>query len=590
MNSVPSIWWQWTRSLRWRIQAWYAAILIVSLVSFGAMLYWESARAIWNDVDNDLFIGLRLLDGSMRFPPPPPFIDGNRDRFQRRGPPMNNGIGPFMNNGNGPPFNGNERWDGRGEPFDGMRGPRRGPDGGIPPRDLPNVPPEFLFGPMTTPLFDQPFLAEMGDFRPMHNVDGGMFERTAPPRLLNPTHPSYRVVWTHDGFVLHQSGAIEDAPSWHDVMPLTDIRPNRIAQRTRGSNREVLTRGLDDTILCVGMDVKPEQDRIRRFSWILGMTGFAVSLIGLAGGAWSLQKTLRPMLAMQKTAERIRSDNLQQRFDVGAMDQELSQFASAINAMLDRLESGFEQQRQFTADASHELRTPLAILLSSTELALSRNRSADVYKAELEKCQRAAQRMRSLVDALLTLSRLDASGQSLPMSEVAFDQICLEQVELHRELAKDHSISLEVDLVPCVLTGHGGILERLVANLLLNAIIYNHEGGRVHVALKRLDDSALLEITDTGIGIPEDEQPHLFKRFYRVDKARSRQTGGSGLGLAICELVAQLHRGTIEVDSHVGQGSRFRVKLPLRTVAESHRSGEDSLSPMASSSSSSSSS
>jgi heavy metal sensor kinase len=273
------------------------------------------------------------------------------------------------------------------------------------------------------------------------------------------------------------------------------------------------------------------------------------------------------MQVMQATASTIRSDNLSQRLKVESIDSELAQFATAINDMLDRVEAGFEQQRQFAADASHELRTPLAILLSSTELALRRERTAEAYRAELEKCQRAAQRMKSLIESLLALSRMDATSQSLEMDRVSMDQVCREQIELHEQLAAEHGVSIHSHLEPTALSGHQGVLERMIANLLLNGILYNRRGGSVDVTLKSQGESIVLEVADTGIGIPEEEVDHLFKRFYRVDKARSRQTGGSGLGLAICDMVVQLHHGKIQVESKLGLGSTFRITLPKERTA-----------------------
>jgi heavy metal sensor kinase len=244
------------------------------------------------------------------------------------------------------------------------------------------------------------------------------------------------------------------------------------------------------------------------------------------------------------------------------MDTELAEVATAINGMLDRLQAGFERQREFTADASHELRTPLAILLSSTELALSKERPAEAYRAELEKCHRAAQRMNGLVDSLLTLSRLDPEKQNIRTETVNLSQLCTEQVDYFRDLAGKQQITLQSDLKPCIVLGDRGLLERLVSNLLINAITYNQEGGWVILALQQDSDGCTMTVTDNGNGIPAQDLPHIFERFYRVDKARSRMSGGSGLGLAICDSVVRLHRGTISVDSKEQEGTKFTIHLP----------------------------
>jgi heavy metal sensor kinase len=404
-------------------------------------------------------------------------------------------------------------------------------------------------------------------------LDWSAFDRLAPARLLNPDFPALRIVWGRNGEILHQSGDTSLAQDWNSL-DVGALSPDRVRIRSNGRVRLAMQRGPGESTVCVAVDVTPEIDRIQHLSWLLAFSGLAVSALGLAGGAWCLQRTLRPMREMQKTASSIRSDNLNQRLNVASMDTELAEFAQSINAMLDRVEAGFEQQRQFAADASHELRTPLAIVLSSTEHALSRDRSAEAYRTELEKCQRAAERMKSLVDALLTLSRLDASNPTLPMERVQLDQICRDQLELHQEIAAQHQVTFVSSLEPCPMSGHAGILERMVANLLLNGILYNRPGGSVKMTLFKKEGNAILEIADTGIGIPEEEREHLFKRFYRVDKARSRQTGGSGLGLAICDLVVQLHHGTMEVDSQMGVGSTFRVILPELQVVSTGMQAE----------------
>jgi two-component system OmpR family sensor kinase len=525
----------WFRSLRWRIQAWYAAILILSLCAFGTMLYWESSRAVWREMDGDLIGGVRALESVLRMPPPPPPFRNPGPQGPREEPPPR-----------------------RPEFSDGEAGGAPNPRPMLPPP--PQFPPHEGNDPRHPPR-DRP---------PPHMMDWSLFDRVAPLRVVRPDRNNYRIVWSMDSTVIHQVTSGGALPTWEDVRAnLRGMREGNVLIRQRGTLREAFLVGpRNSMVLGVGVDVRPELDRSNRLLGLLIGSGILVCGLGLAGGAWSLQRTLRPMRAMQETASTIRADNLSQRLNAQSIDSELADFAASINSMLDRVEAGFDQQRQFAADASHELRTPLAILLSSTELALSRDRTPEAYRAELEKCQRAAQRMKSLVEALLALSRMDASSQTLAMEPVVMDQLCREQLELHQELATQHQVSIASHLESCVLTGHAGVLERMVANLLLNSILYNREGGSIQTSLRSLGNSVVLEICDTGIGIPKEEIPNLFQRFYRVDKARSRRTGGSGLGLAICDLVVQLHHGKIDVESQVGVGSTFRITLPKRQPIE----------------------
>jgi two-component system OmpR family sensor kinase len=558
MVEAKRSWMPWFRTLRWRIQAWYSAILLLSLLTFGTMLYWESARSMWREIDGDLTGGVRALEGAMRMPPPPP---------------------PFPNAG--PPG----RWDELPRRPDSNEGRRSGP-GDPNPRPMP--PPEFPPPGGEEPRFpprDRPphgggpggFGGPNGPGGPSglggpRMIDWSNFDRMAPLRLVRQERRTFRIVWNMDGTVMYNSGNGGDVPSWEDINTFSKgMRDGNVTIRQRGIIREGLLVGpRRGAIIGVGIDVQPELDRLNRFLMLLIGSGVLASGLGLLGGAWCLQRTLRPMREMQQTASTIRTENLSQRLKVESMDTELSEFAASINSMLDRVEAGFQQQRQFAADASHELRTPLAILLSSTELALSRERTPEAYRLELEKCQRAAQRMKSLIEALLTLSRMDASSQSLAMEPVAMDQLCRDQIELHQQLASQHHVSIKPNLNESVLMGHAGILERMVANLLLNGILYNRDGGTVDVALNSDEDTVFLEIQDTGIGIPKEEIPNLFQRFYRVDKARSRLTGGSGLGLSICELVVHLHHGKIEVASQIGVGSTFRILLPKRQTKITH--------------------
>ena len=170
--------------------------------------------------------------------------------------------------------------------------------------------------------------------------------------------------------------------------------------------------------------------------------------------------------------------------------------------------------------------------------------------------------MNGLVDSLLTLSRLDPEKQNVITETVNLSQLCTEQVDYFRELAGNQKITLQSDLKPCTVLGDRGLLERLVSNLLINAITYNQEGGWVILALQQDSEGCTMTVTDNGNGIPAQDLPHIFERFYRVDKARSRMSGGSGLGLAICDSVVRLHRGTISVDSKEHEGTKFTIHLP----------------------------
>ncbi len=265
---------------------------------------------------------------------------------------------------------------------------------------------------------------------------------------------------------------------------------------------------------------------------------------------------------MSETAASISASNLSHCIDTTGVDRELGDLAGILNDMFARLQSAFERQARFTADASHELRTPLAIIHSHAELALTRPRSPEEYRDTIATCLRAASRMRGLVDGLLTLARVDSGHIEIQRQEINLEALIEECADLLRPLAERKGVSLSVSAGHLDVIGDAGRLTQVVTNLLANAILYNHSGGAVLVTLSATEKEALLSIADTGCGIPEEDRPHIFERFYRVDKARSREQGGCGLGLAICKSIVEAHGGSISFNSEVAAGTTFLVRLP----------------------------
>jgi signal transduction histidine kinase len=219
-------------------------------------------------------------------------------------------------------------------------------------------------------------------------------------------------------------------------------------------------------------------------------------------------------------------------------------------------------RRDFVANASHELKTPAASIQAAAETIreASRDDPAAVPRFA-EQLEREALRLARIVADLLDLSRLESGGGT--EEEVALDVVVREEVERLRAVAIGSSVSIDTELTGAVrVRGSGRDLALLVRNLLENAVRASHEGGRVTVELDA-GDAAVLRVTDQGVGIPSRDLPRIFERFYRVDRARSRDTGGTGLGLAIVKHVAENHGGTVEVTSELGAGSTFEVSLPL---------------------------
>ena len=224
--------------------------------------------------------------------------------------------------------------------------------------------------------------------------------------------------------------------------------------------------------------------------------------------------------------------------------------------------AAFAQQRQFTADAAHELRTPVAVIITQTQLALSRDRAAADYKVTVEACQRAAQRMRRLIESLLELARFDAGQENL--KHVAFEVTATvnEAMQLVQPLAEQQEVKLVAELTPLQITGDPERIGQVLLNLLTNAIQYNRKGGEVRVGVRAANGLAEILVADSGPGIPPEDLPRVTERFYRADKSRS--TGGSGLGLSICQAIVTAHGGTLEIKSEPGKGTIAYVRLPLR--------------------------
>jgi signal transduction histidine kinase len=217
---------------------------------------------------------------------------------------------------------------------------------------------------------------------------------------------------------------------------------------------------------------------------------------------------------------------------------------------------------QFTADASHELRTPVSVVLTQTQTALSRERPAAEYRESLAACHRAAQRMRQLIESLLTLARLDSGEAAATREACDLGRIAGEAVELVRPAAEEKGVNLELDLTPVCCEGKPEQLAQVVSNLVSNAICHNRPGGIVHVKVASEPGAAILSVRDNGLGIVSEDLPHIFERFYRSDEARSSAAGRTGLGLAITKAIVEAHGGTIQVATVLGKGSTFTVRLP----------------------------
>jgi two-component system, OmpR family, sensor kinase len=301
-------------------------------------------------------------------------------------------------------------------------------------------------------------------------------------------------------------------------------------------------------------------------AWLIVLIGglAVLILVAVTGGFFLVQRALNPVDRIIHSAEQISSRNLSDRLPVPATRDELERLSTALNNMIRRLDEAFKHNQRFLADASHELRTPLTIIQAGLETAcgktVPRSDPRELALSALEEVER----LKGIVEGLFALSRLDA-GEALVQS-IPFDlgELAASTTEQMCLLADDKEISMTSHSTARVIVkGDRARVKQIVVNLLDNAIKYTPCGGKVEVCVSSRDHMAVLEVIDNGIGIPSEAQPHVFERFFRVDKARSRELGGAGLGLSIVKSICSVHGGKVEVQSQEGKGSRFIVELPL---------------------------
>ena len=314
----------------------------------------------------------------------------------------------------------------------------------------------------------------------------------------------------------------------------------------------------------VAAPLRALQQGLRDALWLLAPLFPAVLLLASVGGYWISRRALAPVDEITRTARFITADNLSQRLSVPSTGDELQRLSETLNEMIARLESAFNKIVRFTADASHELRTPLAVMRTTAEVALRGHRADDEPSEALHQIVAEIQRTSHLVDNLLLIANADA-GHGGPVNVPAnltdaVAEACTEAAVLAR--AKGVLLERQLPDRPVWVLGDAHALRRLFLILVDNAVKYTPAGGRCEVCIEERDGFAVGTVSDTGIGIATDHLPHIFDRFYRVDRARSRAHGGAGLGLAIGRWIAEAHGGSITAASELDCGSVFEIRLP----------------------------
>jgi signal transduction histidine kinase len=329
-------------------------------------------------------------------------------------------------------------------------------------------------------------------------------------------------------------------------------------------------------LLILGGPMDPNAQLPRQL-WTLIFGSVGILLASLLGGYWLAGRLIAPVQKITRTAQEISATDLSRRIHINTRD-ELGELATTFDRMLDRLQSAFDRQRQFTADASHELRTPLTIVDLEAARALEHRRTPEDYQRALRVIQSENEFMTGLVNNLLTLARMDAGRAALKPDRIDLGDLALEVIERLEPLARKKDVEIEAgDLPEVTVSGDRQYLIQMLSNLVENAIKYSRSSGArvcVETGIRQNDAGPVgwVHVEDNGPGIPAEAIPHLFDRFYRVDTARSHnqeetvdtnEMGGSGLGLAIVDWIVHAHGGSIQVESQPDQGSVFDVELPL---------------------------
>ncbi|MEP7339708.1 MAG: ATP-binding protein [Acidobacteriota bacterium] len=343
-------------------------------------------------------------------------------------------------------------------------------------------------------------------------------------------------------------------------------------EQLRTATRRVKDPDGDGTyFIRLGHSLAAMQSARRKALLVLGIAIPLALLLGSFGGLVLANQALSPVDRITCTAELIAKGDLTERVPEPAKMDEIGRLAATFNHMISRLQAAFERQKQFTSDASHELRTPLAVMRGDIEIALRRDRPPEEYQRVLTSNLEEIIRLTRLIEDLLMLARADTGRVELRCEPVDLDELCRKMADYISPLAtqRDQTLTYEP---PTSAGGPSGVvvsadvqrIKQLLLNLLDNAIKYTEHGGQITLGLKTENNCAVISVADTGRGIPKEDLPHIFERFFRRSaKTSDRSAPGFGLGLSIVKWIVEAHHGQIEAKNRDGKGTLFTVKLPL---------------------------
>jgi len=328
--------------------------------------------------------------------------------------------------------------------------------------------------------------------------------------------------------------------------------------------QRILVNGVPVGRLIAEVQRELHDEALRQLMLMSGVALAIMAMVSLGLGWLVSGRMLRPLKQMTSTARRLSGSTLHERIALKGPRDELKNLADTFDEMLERLDTAFQAQKDFVANASHELRTPLTIIRTEMDVALT---DPQIDREELQAMgtavRDAVDRSERLIDGLLVLARTDSV---LTLNEVDLADLAWQEVELHSQEADALGLSLELDVRSAPLHGDPSLLERLVGNLVENAIRHNQAGGWFTVKTGIVGSQAVLTVANSGPVVPPEEAGRLFDRFYRPDRSRSRKTGGVGLGLSIVKAVAEAHSGAVKVNAPPAGGLEVTVSLPAATA------------------------
>jgi signal transduction histidine kinase len=306
-------------------------------------------------------------------------------------------------------------------------------------------------------------------------------------------------------------------------------------------------------------------EQFRRGSFLaLTIAALVAILFASLGGVWYAKKLVRPIETITDAARSLRQGDRMARTRLEGED-EIAVLGKTFDEMADAIEADRQLERRLTADVAHELRTPLQAIQATVEAMQDGVLPAD--EERLGTVRNETVRLARLADAILELTRLERGSLPFEMGRLDISLPVRAAVDANEALIESCDLTLSVDVAEHIFViGDSDRLQQAVGNLLSNAARYTPAGGRIEVRVAALADQALIEISDTGIGIREQDIPHVFSRFWRADSARATATGGLGIGLAVTKEIVERHRGSIGVESAWGSGTKFTIRLPRRAL------------------------